>query len=566
MIYLSAQPDEYYFIWQLQLQLFNFVQLGIPRENIHILIGYDHKRGLSKDFQALIDEHPDVNIHAYSDTRKSKAYIPSIRPHIIAKHFLAFPELQHEALFYHDSDILFSSLPDFRALNEDEKWYCSDTRGYLSAEYIKSTIGIAVFCDACAAVGVTPAMIEFHDDNAGGAQYLMKKVSVLFWEKVERDCADIFSIFEGSNDSIGFCNRQNDNRIQSWCADMWAIWWNAIFFGISFEISKELDFSWAGSPIREWQSKKILHYTGSAEKGDKTIFRKNNYIRYSPFHDDFSGISKQNCSFPLIKLIEEFNQAQQHKRCDLTDVTFVFVTRIQSDVHLENLLTVIKHLTLTYITNMIVIEADEKQMISPEAFSEKIDYRFFYDENPEFHLTRYNNLAVARANTEFIVLCDNACALLPDKQIMQGISILRSENISIVSPYEGYLLNVDILLKMLFMYSQDLALLEENINKLKTISRRSYAGMIMVKKEDFLFSGGDNENIVSPGPQVLERIKRMQILGFNLKRIPGNLYWLSTNTKEGHTPQADDASMLEYLKICSFTRNELVEYIETWPQ
>jgi hypothetical protein len=46
MIYLSAQPDDYYFLWQLKLQLFNFNRLGIRPNNIHVLIGYNKERGV----------------------------------------------------------------------------------------------------------------------------------------------------------------------------------------------------------------------------------------------------------------------------------------------------------------------------------------------------------------------------------------------------------------------------------------------------------------------------------------------------------------------------------------
>jgi hypothetical protein len=46
MVYISAQPDNYYFLWQLQLQLFNFNRLGIDADFIHVLICYDKERGL----------------------------------------------------------------------------------------------------------------------------------------------------------------------------------------------------------------------------------------------------------------------------------------------------------------------------------------------------------------------------------------------------------------------------------------------------------------------------------------------------------------------------------------
>jgi len=81
MIFLSSQPDDFFFLWQLQLQIFNFVSLGIKPQDIHILIGYDPTKGLHLDYQKFIDKHLLVNIHAYPDTRESKTYAPSLRYH-----------------------------------------------------------------------------------------------------------------------------------------------------------------------------------------------------------------------------------------------------------------------------------------------------------------------------------------------------------------------------------------------------------------------------------------------------------------------------------------------------
>ncbi len=129
MIYLSAQPDSFYFLWQLKLQLFNFNQLGISREDIHVLIGYDPKRGLSLEFADFIHVNQQARFFTYPDLRKSKVSLSSIRPHIIHQHFATYQNLEDEIIFYHDSDILFRELPDFNMLNHD-KWYVSDTRSY----------------------------------------------------------------------------------------------------------------------------------------------------------------------------------------------------------------------------------------------------------------------------------------------------------------------------------------------------------------------------------------------------------------------------------------------------
>jgi len=51
MIFLSAQPDDPYFIWQLEVQLHNFGSFGIQAEDIYILVGYDPVKGIHASFQ-----------------------------------------------------------------------------------------------------------------------------------------------------------------------------------------------------------------------------------------------------------------------------------------------------------------------------------------------------------------------------------------------------------------------------------------------------------------------------------------------------------------------------------
>jgi hypothetical protein len=73
MVFLSAQPDEYYFTWQIELQIFNFNKLGILPENIHILIGYDPKKQLSHYFHDLIDKWKHkASFFVYPDERQQK--------------------------------------------------------------------------------------------------------------------------------------------------------------------------------------------------------------------------------------------------------------------------------------------------------------------------------------------------------------------------------------------------------------------------------------------------------------------------------------------------------------
>ena len=135
--YISAQPDELYFAWQVEVMLDNFLSHHIPAGDIHIIVGID--KTPSEWWHKLIERFPGVGFYFYKDERLHKQYAPSIQPHILAKHFERFPELSKDAIFYHDCDMLFTRDPRFENLLEDDIWYVSDTRSdYLSSQYILS--------------------------------------------------------------------------------------------------------------------------------------------------------------------------------------------------------------------------------------------------------------------------------------------------------------------------------------------------------------------------------------------------------------------------------------------
>jgi len=313
MLYLSAQPDELYFIWQLELQLHNFSLLKIPEDSIHVLIGYNNKKGLSQEFQRFINKNKQARFFIYPDSRETTIYPSSLRPHIIKQHFNAFNELSKRAIFYHDSDILFRELPDFSKMLKDNIWYLSNTRDYLDSKYIKSK-GENIFKNMCDIVGVDPSLIENNDLNAGGAQYLIKNSTYDFWQKVEEDCEKLFfilKIYEELSDKIVDLNPKSDIPIQSWCSDMWALLWNFWRLGNKTTISTELDFCWPHDHISKWRKVKIYHDAGvTLDKSDK-LFCKNLFKTSTPYQSDFSGVLKESCSYMYVRNMESFLLSQQ---------------------------------------------------------------------------------------------------------------------------------------------------------------------------------------------------------------------------------------------------------------
>jgi len=574
LLFLSAQPDDYFFTWQIELQLFNFRKLGIQSENIHVLIGYDPKRGLRHYVNELIDRNKHLaKFYVYPDRRDRPAYLSSLRPHIIQQHFAANEWLSSNAVFYHDSDIIFRELPDFSQLLKEDCWYVSDTRSYLDSRYVIGAANSDTLSKMCEVVGISRAAVVENDAGCGGAQYILKNVSPQFWGKIEADAEAIYKLLIKNNlrqgDSLLRAGRRFSeyNGIQAWCADMWALFYNALHDGREVRISTELDFCWATDDISHWYEKKILHYTGTLTKEDDTYFQKGRYVNFSPYQDAaLNKISRESSSYSLFELIKEFNLSRECEKTDLTDVSFLIPARIDSPSRLRNLLIIVQYLTKYFSTHILIIESDIEAQIPVENLPPSVVYEYIHDEDQLFHRTRINNLLIKKASTPTVVLCD-IDAVVPVEQIIQAVELLRSHNADIVLPYDGCFISVDNLFKLVFEKILDPEIFCLNQNKFTVSTRRSWGGCIFLSKQAYMNAGMENEYFGSWGPEDMERVKRMKNFGYIVERIDGVLFHLPHERKlNSHyaDPETKIRYMEEFLKVCNLRRKDLKQYISTW--
>ncbi|QNL49829.1 hypothetical protein H8S90_24535 [Olivibacter sp. SDN3] len=311
MIFISAQPDQIYFIWQLEIQLRNLASLGIKKHQVQVLIGFDPKKGVKKALQHFMIENDNyAQFYTYPDQRKDPKYTSSIRPHILKQHFRLYPELQQETLFYHDSDILFSRIPNIHKEDNNQTCYVSDTRRYLDVNYIRRVACEQLLDDMLKIIGLSKEKLEQENHQAGGAQYILKGTTSEFWGKVEENCEALYILMNKYNTELWEQRYPRTKEykskkigIQSWCADMWAVLWNLWLYDKKVEIHAEMAFSWPYSPIKEWEAKAIQHYSGNIKEKD-IFFKKNEYVNFVPWYDDtLQRIPKTNCSYKIVELI-----------------------------------------------------------------------------------------------------------------------------------------------------------------------------------------------------------------------------------------------------------------------
>lgn len=316
LIFVSAQPDQTYFHWQVELYLYQFAKHGI-QDHCYALFGYTDKpseyaKGIAAKFK---------NVLFYKDTRKLSIpnfYIPSIRPHILKQFFAEYPHLGRN-VFYHDSDIFLVKLPAFEALLDDTNAYVSDTISYIGHDYIASCdkkykekypelAENAVLTKMCDAAGISVDLVKENQPNSGGAQYLLKGIDAAFWEEVEPLCQTLYSLTK--EHEAKYPIRPKD--IQSWTADMWAVLWAYLKRGKQVRVHRELDFSWAVYGISDYFSKNIFHLAGVTGESCSDKFFKGMYINKNVFKEYmkdptiFDHISTTSSTYEYVKVIKEY--------------------------------------------------------------------------------------------------------------------------------------------------------------------------------------------------------------------------------------------------------------------
>lgn len=282
MVYICAQPATFYYAWQVDAMLLSFEKCGINLNNVHIVSVNYPEKGIDTHFKNVENKwiQSGVTFSYYEDTRSTKYYISSIRPHILEKHWMAFPNLQNEAIFYHDSDIaLTKPIDNLNNMLKDNIVYLSNTIDYIGAKYIESK-GHGIFEQMCEIVGIDKDLVRSREMDSGGAQYILKAgITSDFWKNVYNDSEQLFHQITLKNRSI---KTPDYHELQIWCADMWAVLWNLWKAGYETKIPKELNFTWATMTNTMWKINSIYHNAGVVEELYGMPFYKANYMTKDP--------------------------------------------------------------------------------------------------------------------------------------------------------------------------------------------------------------------------------------------------------------------------------------------
>jgi hypothetical protein len=344
LIFLLAQPDDMMFRWQIEVQVNSWRKYGLS-DKIHYLMFLPSDRmktvGWNKETRELPLRYPECHFYWYEDVEdilikfvQPYQYIPLLRPYCLARHFKEYPELKDKAIFYLDSDVIWTRDPTewLNKYKDDDISYLSDTRSYLGVEYWDSKIKdvredkleqyklIDPLNVIAMTVGITRETCVKNDAGAGGAQYLLKNIDHTFWLDVFRSCLSIRgSLSYHVPGSINNTYFSDENKgFQSWTADMWAVIWNLWKRNQATVCPPEMDFAWATDKIEKWERVYIYHDAGAGarpimvEDKEHALFykkgRNGEYVnnRCTPFEDkQHLIVSPEYCSSMYCKEIEE---------------------------------------------------------------------------------------------------------------------------------------------------------------------------------------------------------------------------------------------------------------------
>jgi hypothetical protein len=281
-----CQPAIPRFEWELEVALTRLKKLGI--DDIVLLFSRNDSK-----IPIRLQEKYGVEVHVYTDNRRDRTYIPSIKPYLWSMYLKEDKSRENESYFYLDSDAILREIPEVTP--NPDIWYGSNCWRYIGVDYIDST-GKGIFEEMCKIVGVDPEYIRSQNPICG-AQWVIANPTYEYWNKVYEDSVRLYR----------YLNSRTYSNIQKWTAEMWAQLYNVYYFGKITQVDSELDFCWATDDVQRYYETKIYHNAGVTEKYNDLFF-KGKYITKTPFKEDFGFVNRNKAS---IKYVEALNDVKE---------------------------------------------------------------------------------------------------------------------------------------------------------------------------------------------------------------------------------------------------------------
>lgn len=378
-------------------------------------------------------------------------------------------------------------------------------------------------------------------DFVGNPNYAQLPASYYYLALFEQfpDWADYNIIF--FSDDIPYCRVHFEGLPGAYFADGTDIEQLCLMSQCQHFIVSNSTFSWWGA------------YLG--EKEDTRVIRPN-YL--------FDGDLKKNNSdrdyWPA--RWEVFDHVG--KRLDLRDVTFTIPVYIDHNHRRQNVALTVCMLQRDLDTNIIIGEQGSRVLAHMAKYAQYVDF----GKLRAFHRTRMLNEMAQLATTGIVVNYD-CDVVLPPIQLWLAAEKIRNGN-DMVYPYDGRFARVPRTWFPKLEKALDLGIFGDTKFTGKnghTMATTSVGGAIMFNRQSFLNGGGENEFMISFGPEDWERNYRFKALGYTVTRVDGSLYhmdhWCGPNSSSRNPYFRQNHNELD--KVRAMKDDELEAYVTSWP-
>lgn len=289
-------------IWQLRVLLESFKEHNFNYP-VHILVYMEPNQKFSHEWHQLDDYNCQIFQYGYTDqlVQDIQSYTNIHRVASLIEHYRRYPELEKEAIFYLDSDIMLTRPLEIEDLLQDDICYGSDInhysnytyyfetkQGQVKQELLQTYMEQDPIGDMIKECGLEPEVMKKYNLDTAGVHYLLKGFTKESWERIYKNTLYIHRQLDQINQTfiIGETYQEKDDKgFQKYCADILATHIEIWSSGKDTQIHKELNFIWPGQPIEEYQKYPWFHNAGVGPH-EKDFFYKGKYVFNTiyPYH------------------------------------------------------------------------------------------------------------------------------------------------------------------------------------------------------------------------------------------------------------------------------------------
>ncbi len=308
-------------------------------------------------------------------------------------------------------------------------------------------------------------------------------------------------------------------------------------------------FSWWGAYLGEKENSKIIRPNGLF---DNKMAKRNDSKDFYPSR---------------WTIFDHISETTEAKKIDLKDCCFIIPVAYDSEDRKENLDLLLEITKRMFDTNIYVYEQGQDCHFS--YVGEKVNKYLFSSYKNIFHRTKMlNDMTKATPESVKYIFNWDADVLIAPFQILETANLLRA-GADMAYPYEWAFARIPRATWFVKIRDHnDIGMVgDTRFSGMHESDAVSLGGAVAFNKESFIKGGMENENFISYGAEDRERYIRFKKLGYRIERALGPMYhinhWVGINSCADNPYMAQNDA--EEARIKSFSKEALLNYIETWP-